>query len=99
MEKKTRYGMNKETLDRGIQYMKEGIFGPEVTENLLGFFRAAGDDWEEQVACWTFGYIYERPGLELKTRVLLAITYSGSARSRRSRQIYREIVTELKAKG
>lgn len=71
MEKK---GMvaNEEHTKKGVELMKK-LWGVEYTEQLLGPFKSAEDDWELEVVGFSFGNIYQRPHLDFKTRAMLTI--------------------------
>ena len=73
MERKKIRCVSEECQKMGIEAMNE-TWGTEYTKHLLGPFKSAEDEWELEVVGFTFGNIYQRPALDLKTRAMLTIS-------------------------
>lgn len=91
-----RYSLPKELLDKGLETMHY-FFGPEVVDTMrkASVPSEGEDDFIDQKRGWIFGYIFNRPGLDLKTRAIVALAMLTAQQDTASVRIMRAWIMAL----
>ena len=91
-----RYSLPKELLDKGMETMRY-FFGPEVVDTMrkASVPSEGEDDFIDQKRGWIFGYIFNRPGLDLKTRAIVAMAMLAAQQDTASVRILRAWIMAL----
>ena len=96
----TRYSLPQDLLDKGLETMKY-FFGPEVVDTMrkASVPSEGDDDFIDQKRGWIFGYIFNRPGLDLKTRAIVALAMLAAQQDTASVRIMRAWIMALSRLG
>lgn len=93
-------GVSQELMDKGLETMKY-FFGQDVVDKMreASVPSEGDDDFIDQKRGWIFGYIFNRPGLDLKTRGIVALSLLTAQQDTASVRIMRAWIMALNRLG